>query len=158
MTIAVGDNLPDITIKTNSSEGPVDFSIADFSKGRKVVLFAVPGAFTPTCSDDHLPGFVVKADDILAKADAIGCLAVNDAFVLGAWQQAQNAEKLTMLADGNNELTKALGMDIDLSVLGLASRSQRFALIAEDGKVTYLGVDDPHTVDKSGAEAILANL
>lgn len=157
MTISVGDKLPDVTIKTNGAKGPEDLSTGDFFKGRKVVLFAVPGAFTPGCSVTHMPGFVVNADALLEKVDAIACMAVNDAFVMGAWQQDQNAEHITMLADGNAEFTRALGLELDASGAGLGIRSQRFALIAEDGVVTYLGVD-AKGVDKSSAETVLAEL
>ncbi|MGB1765441.1 peroxiredoxin [Alloalcanivorax xenomutans] len=157
MTISVGDKLPDVTIKTNGAKGPEDLSTGDFFKGRKVVLFAVPGAFTPGCSVTHMPGFVVNADALLEKVDAIACMAVNDAFVMGAWQQDQNAEHITMLADGNAEFTRALGLELDASGAGLGIRSQRFALIAEDGVVTYLGVD-AKGVDKSSAETVLAQL
>ncbi len=122
-----------------------------------MVLFAVPGAFTPGCSVTHMPGFVVNADALLEKVDAIACMAVNDAFVMGAWQQDQNAEHITMLADGNAEFTRALGLELDASGAGLGIRSQRFALIAEDGVVKYLGVD-AKGVDKSSAETVLAQL
>ncbi|SOC26955.1 peroxiredoxin [Alloalcanivorax xenomutans] len=157
MTISVGDKLPDVTIKTNGAKGPEDLPTGDFFKGRKVVLFAVPGAFTPGCSVTHMPGFVVNADALLEKVDAIACMAVNDAFVMGAWQQDQNAEHITMLADGNAEFTRALGLELDASGAGLGIRSQRFALIAEDGVVKYLGVD-AKGVDKSSAETVLAQL
>lgn len=157
MTIAVGDKLPDVTIKTNGAQGPEDLSTGEFFKGRKVVLFAVPGAFTPGCSNTHMPGFVVHADEILQKADAIACMAVNDAFVMGAWQDNQNAEKITMLADGNAELTKALGLELDASGAGLGIRSKRFALIANDGVVEYLGVD-AKGVEESSAETVLKQL
>tara|TARA_A100001391_G_scaffold108388_1_gene72787 strand:+ start:5466 stop:5939 length:474 start_codon:yes stop_codon:yes gene_type:complete len=157
MTIAVGDKLPDVTIKTNGAQGPEDLSTGDFFKGRKVVLFAVPGAFTPGCSNTHMPGFVVNADEILEKVDAIGCMAVNDAFVMGAWQDNQNAEKITMLADGNAQFTKALGLELDASGAGLGIRSKRFALIANDGVVEYLGVD-AKGVEESSAETVLKQL
>jgi len=157
MTIAVGDKLPDVTIKTNGAKGPEDLPTGDFFKGRKVVLFAVPGAFTPGCSNTHMPGFVVNADEILEKADAIGCMAVNDAFVMGAWQDNQNAEKITMLADGNAEFTRALGLELDASGAGLGIRSKRFALIANDGVVEYLGVD-AKGVQESSAETVLKHL
>lgn len=157
MTIAVGDKLPDVTIKTNGAQGPEDLSTGEFFKGRKVVLFAVPGAFTPGCSNTHMPGFVVQADEILQKADAIACMAVNDAFVMGAWQDDQNAEKITMLADGNAELTKALGLELDATGAGLGIRSKRFALIANDGVVEYLGVD-AKGVEESSAETVLKQL
>ena len=157
MTIAVGDKLPDVTIKTNGAQGPEDLSTGEFFKGRKVVLFAVPGAFTPGCSNTHMPGFVVHADEILQKADAIACMAVNDAFVMGAWQDNQNAEKITMLADGNAEFTRALGLELDASGAGLGIRSKRFALIANDGVVEYLGVD-AKGVEESSAETVLKHL
>ncbi len=160
MTIAIGDRLPDVTIKTNGPQGPEDLATGDFFAGRKVVLFAVPGAFTPGCSNTHMPGFVVQADNILAAgADAIGCLAVNDAFVMDAWQKDQNAQAMTMLADGNAEFTRALGLDMDASAGGMGTRSKRFALIADDGVVEYLGVDTQKgVVEASSADAILAQL
>lgn len=157
MTIAVGDTLPALTIKTNGAKGPEDLSTGDFFKGRKVVLFAVPGAFTPGCSNTHMPGFVVNADALLDKVDAIACMAVNDAFVMDAWQKDQNAERITMLADGNAEMAKALGLELDATGGGMGIRSKRFALIANDGVVEYIGVD-AKGVDKSSAETVLAQL
>ena len=157
MTLSTGDRIPDVTIKTNGAKGPEDLSTGDFFKGRKVVLFAVPGAFTPGCSNTHMPGFVVHADEILEKADAIGCLAVNDAFVMGAWQDNQNAERITMLADGNGDFTRAAGMELDGTGAGLGVRSKRFALIADDGVISYLGVD-AKGVDQSSAETVLKHL
>ena len=157
MSISVGDTLPDVTLKTNGDNGPVDLGTGDFFKGRKVVLFAVPVAFTPGCSNTHMPGFVVSADTILEKADHIACMAVNDAFVMDAWQKDQNAEHITMLADGNAEFTKALGMVLDASGFGMGTRSKRFAMIVNDGIVEYLGVDDKG-VDKSSAETVIAHL
>ncbi|MFG6136462.1 MULTISPECIES: peroxiredoxin [Halomonas] len=160
MTIATGDRLPDVTIKTNGPKGPEDLAIGDFFAGRRVVLFAVPGAFTPGCSNTHMPGFVVHADDILAAgADAIACMAVNDAFVMDAWQKDQNAQAMTMLADGNAEFTRALGLDMDASGGGMGTRSKRFALVANDGVVEYLGVDTQKgVIEASSADAILAHL
>ena len=157
MTIAVGDTLPALTIKTNGAKGPEDLNTSDFFKGRKVVLFAVPGAFTPGCSNTHMPGFVINADAILEKADAIACMAVNDAFVMDAWQKDQNAEHITMLADGNGEFAKALGLELDATGGGMGIRSKRFALIANDGVVEYIGVDEKG-VDKSSAETVLDQL
>jgi len=157
MTIAVGDTLPTLTIKTNGAKGPEDLNTGDFFKGRKVVLFAVPGAFTPGCSNTHMPGFVINADAILEKADAIACMAVNDAFVMDAWQKDQNAEHITMLADGNAEFAKALGLELDATGGGMGIRSKRFALIANDGVVEYLGVDEKG-VEKSSAETVLGKL
>lgn len=158
MTIATGDRFPDVTLKTNGPEGPQDISTGDFLAGRKVALFAVPGAFTPGCSNTHMPGFVVNADKLLAKGvDAIACLSVNDAFVMGAWQRDQNAEAITMLADGNAELTRALGLEKDASATGMGTRCQRFAMLLDDGVVKYLGIDEKG-VDKSSAETLLAQL
>lgn len=157
MTLSVGDRIPDVTLKTNGEKGPEDLSTGDFFKGRKVVLFAVPGAFTPGCSNTHMPGFVVHADEILEKVDAIACMAVNDAFVLDAWQKDQNAEKITMLADGNAEFAKAMGLELDATGGVMGIRSKRFALIADDGVVTYLGVD-AKGVQESSAETVLQQL
>ena len=157
MSIAVGDTLPSIILKTNGPDGPEDLNTGEFFKGRKVVLFAVPGAFTPGCSNTHMPGFVVNADALLDKVDAIACMAVNDAFVLDAWQKDQNAERLTMLADGNAEFAKALGLELDATGGGMGIRSKRFALIANDGVVEYIGVD-AKGVDKSSAETVLGEL
>jgi len=157
MSIAVGDTLPSITLKTNGPDGPEDLNTGEFLKGRKVVLFAVPGAFTPGCSNTHMPGFVVNADALLDKVDAIACMAVNDAFVLDAWQKDQNAERLTMLADGNAEFAKALGLELDATGGGMGMRSKRFALIANGGVVEYIGVD-AKGVDKSSADTVLGQL
>jgi peroxiredoxin len=158
MTITQGDKIPDVTIKTNGPEGPQDLSTGEFFAGKRVVLFAVPGAFTPGCSNTHMPGFVVNADKILAKGvDSIACIAVNDAFVLDAWQKAQNAEAFTMLADGNADFARVLGTEMDASGGGMGIRSKRFALIANDGVVEYIGIDTKG-VDKSSAESVLAEL
>jgi peroxiredoxin len=141
------------------AEGPVDITTAEIFDGKKVVLFAVPGAFTPGCSMTHLPGYVVNADKIKAAGvDTIVCMAVNDAFVMGAWGKAQNADEILMLADGNGELTKALGLELDGSGFGLGTRSQRFAMIVEDGKVTQLNVEAGPGVDVSSAETIMQSL
>ncbi|WP_227369903.1 peroxiredoxin [Halomonas sp. M20] len=158
MTISVGDKIPDVTIKTNGANGPEDISTGELFAGKRVVLFAVPGAFTPGCSNTHMPGFVIKADDILAKGiDTIACMAVNDAFVLDAWQKDQNAQQITMLADGNAEFTQALGLELDATGGGMGIRSKRFALIANDGVVEYLGVDSKG-VQESSAETVLEKL
>lgn len=158
MTITTGERIPDVTIKTNGAEGPENIRTSELFGGKKVVLFAVPGAFTPGCSNTHMPGFVVNADKLLAQGiDAIACLAVNDAFVMGAWQQDQNAQAITMLADGNAELTRALGLELDASGGGMGIRCKRFAAIVNDGVVEYLGVDDKG-VDKSSAETVMAQL
>ena len=159
MTIKTGDKIPSCTLKTMGEKGPVDITTSDIFDGKKVVLFAVPGAFTPGCSMTHLPGYVVNADKIKAKGvDTIVCSSVNDAFVMGAWGQAQNAEELLMLADGNGELTAALGLELDGSGFGLGTRSQRFAMIVDNGTVTHLNVETGPGVDVSSAETIMALL
>lgn len=159
MSIEVGQSIPSCTLKTMTDNGPADITTADIFDGKKVVLFAVPGAFTPGCSMTHLPGYVVNADKIKATGvDTIVCMAVNDAFVMGAWGKAQNAEEILMLADGNGEFTKALGLELDGSGFGLGTRSQRFAMIVENGKVTHLNVEPGPGVDVSSAETIMGLL
>jgi peroxiredoxin (alkyl hydroperoxide reductase subunit C) len=160
MTIKAGDSIPSMKLMTPTADGPKEISTDEIFKGKKVVMFAVPGAFTPTCSAKHLPGFVQDADAIHAKGvDTIVCLAVNDVFVMGAWAKDQGAgDKVLMLADGSGAFTKALGLELDLVARGLGVRSQRFALVAEDGKVTHLAVEAPGGFDVSRAEAILAAL
>jgi len=159
MTIQVGDKVPDIGFKVMTEDGPKDISSSEVFGGKKVVLFAVPGAFTPGCSMTHLPGFVVKADEIKAKGvDTIACLAVNDAFVMGAWGKAQNAEELLMLADGNAEFTSAIGLELDASGFGMGKRAQRFAMIVDDGIVTHLAIEAPGEIKASTAEAMLEQL
>jgi peroxiredoxin len=156
MTIQTGDKVPSCTLKTMGEQGPTDITTEDIFAGKKVVLFAVPGAFTPGCSVTHLPGFVVNADKIKAKGvDTIVCMAVNDAFVMGAWGKAQNHEEILMLADGNGELTSALGLELDGSGFGLGTRSQRFAMIVEDGTVTQLNVEPGAGIEVSSAEAMM---
>jgi peroxiredoxin len=159
MTVAVGDQIPNVTIKTMGANGPEDLNTGDFFADKKVVLFAVPGAFTPTCSAAHLPGFVANADKILAKGvDAIVCLSVNDAFVMAAWGASQNAEALVMAADGNGEFTTAMGLTLDGSGFGLGHRSSRYALIAENGTITALNADQGGAFEVSSAEKILEAL
>ncbi len=160
MTIKIGDSLPSMKLMTATAEGPKEISTDELFKGKKVVLFAVPGAFTPTCSAKHLPGFVQQGDAILAKGvDTIICMAVNDVFVMGAWGKDQGVgDKVVMLADGGAAFTKALGLELDLVARGLGIRSQRFALIAEDMKVTHLAVEEPGGFEVSTAEAMLAAL
>lgn len=158
MSIAVGESIPSVSLFTNGPKGPESINTDDFFRGRKVVLFGVPGAFTPGCSNAHMPGFVVSADKLREKGvDAVACMAVNDAFVMDAWQKSQNAGEITMLADGNAELAKALRLEMDASGFGMGTRCQRFALIAEDGVVRYIGVD-AKGVEKSAADAIMAQL
>ena len=159
MTIKAGDKIPKSTLKTMGEKGPTDISTDDIFAGKKVLLFAVPGAFTPGCSVTHLPGYVVNADKIKAKGvDTIACMAVNDAFVMDAWGKAQNAEELLMLADGNGDFTAALGLELDGRGFGLGTRSQRFAMIVDDGTVTHLNVEPGAGVDVSSAETMMALL
>jgi len=140
-------------------KGPTDISTDDIFAGKKVLLFAVPGAFTPGCSITHLPGYVVNADKIKAKGvDTIACMAVNDAFVMDAWGKAHNAEELLMLADGNGDFTAALGLELDGRGFGLGTRSQRFAMIVDDGTVTHLNVESGPGVDVSSAETMMGLL
>nr|WP_294503914.1 peroxiredoxin [uncultured Rhodopila sp.] len=160
MTIKVGDAIPSMKLMVATADGPKEISTDEIFKGKKVVLFAVPGAFTPTCSAKHLPGFVQYADDFKAKGvDTIACIAVNDVFVMGAWGKDQGTgDKILMLADGAAAFAKAIGLELDLNARGLGWRSQRYALVAEDGKVTHLAVEAPGGFEVSKAEAILAAL
>jgi peroxiredoxin len=161
MTIQVGDRLPAVSLKQLTADGIEDVSIAELTAGKKVVVFAVPGAFTPTCSEQHLPGFVEQAEALKAKGvDAIVCVAVNDPFVMSAWEKARNVGgEIQMLSDGNAELARALGLDFDGSGFGLGTRSKRYAMVVEDGIVKTLLIDDaPPQAEKSSAAAILATL
>ncbi len=160
MTIKVGDQIPSMKLMMGTQEGPKETSTDEIFKGKKVVLFAVPGAFTPTCSAKHLPGFVQNAAAFKAKGvDTVACIAVNDAFVMGAWGKDLGPDgKVTLLADGAAAFAKALGLELDLVARGMGVRSQRYALIAQDGKVTHLAVEAPGGFEVSKAESILANL
>lgn len=160
MTINVGDRIPNVTVYHMTENGPAPISTNDIFKGRKVVLFALPGAYTPTCSAKHLPGFIAKADDIKAKGvDTIACLSVNDAFVMGAWGKDQNVgDKVLMLADGSGELTKALGLELDLISRGMGVRSERYAMIVDDGVVKTLNREAPGSFEVSTAEKMLQAL
>lgn len=159
MAIQAGDKIPSCTLSVMGEKGPEDMTTEAIFAGKKVVLFAVPGAFTPGCSLTHLPGFVVNADKIKAKGvDSIVCLSVNDAFVMGAWGESQNAEELIMLADGNAELTAALGLELDGSGFGMGTRSLRYAMIVDDGTVTAFNLETGPGILTSSAEAILAAL
>lgn len=159
MTIAVGDNVPECTMMVMGDGGPQGITSAELFEGKKVLLFAVPGAFTPGCSMTHLPGYVANADKIKAAGvDSIVCLSVNDAFVMGSWGQAQNAEEIIMLADGNGEFTSKVGLELDGSGFGLGTRSQRYAMIVENGAVTHLNVEEGPGVDVSSAETMMALL
>lgn len=158
MSLQVGDTFPSLTLTVMGENGPEKVTTDSLVQGKKVVLFAVPGAFTPGCSNTHLPGFVVHADEIKAKGvDHIICTSVNDAFVMGAWGKAQNAEEIIMLADGLGELANAVGLVQDLSAAGLGLRSQRYAMILQDGKIELLNID-VKGVDKTSAETLLAAL
>jgi len=160
MAIKVGDQIPSMKLMMGTPDGPKETSTDEIFKGKKVVLFAVPGAFTPTCSAKHMPGFVQNADAIKAKGvDTIACIAVNDAFVMAEWGRSSGTDgKIVMLADGSGAFTKAIGLELDLIARGMGTRSQRYALIAQDGKVTHLAVEAPGGFDVSRAESILANL
>ncbi len=160
MTIQVGDTLPSMKLMQATSDGPKEIATDDLFRGKKVVMFAVPGAFTPTCSVKHLPGFVQNAAAFKAKGvDTVVCMAVNDPFVLGAWGREQGTgDAIVMLADGSAAFTKALGLELDLVPRGMGVRSQRFAMVAVDGKVTHLAVEPPGGFDVSKAETILAGL
>ena len=159
MTIKVGDRLPKTTFVKATDNGPEQVDSDEFFKGRKVALFSVPGAFTPTCSAKHLPGFVDKAAALKEKGvDEIACTAVNDAFVLGAWRQANHADAVTMLADGNGEFAKAAGLEMDGSKFGMGTRGQRFSMVVNDGVVEQLNVEAPGEFKVSSAEHMLEQL
>ncbi len=159
MTIQIGDRIPDSTLMIMVDGKPAPLTTAELFGGKKVVLFSVPGAFTPTCSVKHLPSFVDHVDDMLAKGvDTIACMAVNDVFVMNAWGESAHADKISMLADGNGEFAKSLGLEMDASGFGMGERSQRFALIAEDGVVSHLFVEAPGEYRVSAAEHVLLSL
>lgn len=160
MAIKVGDQIPDVTLTTMTAEGPKPVKTSELFAGKKVALFSVPGAFTPTCSAKHLPGFVEKAGDLKAKGvSEIVCLAVNDAFVMGAWGKSQSADgKVMMVADGNAQFTKALGLELDASGFGMGTRGQRFSMIVDNGKVTHLNVEAPGAFEVSSADYMLNQL
>lgn len=159
MTIKAGDKIPAATFTVMTSDGPKPLTTQELFAGKRVVLFSVPGAFTPTCSAKHLPGFVNHADEILGKGvDTIACMAVNDVFVMNAWGKSANASKLKMLADGNGEFAAAIGLELDATGFGMGNRSQRFALIADDGVVSKLFVEAPGEFKVSSAEYVLSQL
>jgi peroxiredoxin len=160
MTIAIGDTLPAATLVRMTVDGPEKIETKEYFAGRRIALFSVPGAFTPTCSAKHLPGFVEKADAIKAKGiDEIVGTAVNDAFVMGAWGDSAGTEgKVTLLADGNGDFVKALGLDFDGSAFGMGTRGKRFAMIVDDGKVEKLFVEAPGEFRVSSADYLLAEL
>ncbi|WP_298724159.1 peroxiredoxin [uncultured Ferrovibrio sp.] len=160
MTIKVGDRIPDVTLYVMSEEGPQTVKTGELFKGKKVALFALPGAFTPTCSAKHLPGFIERHAELKNKGiDLIACLSVNDAFVMGAWGKQQNVgDKVMMLADGSAEFTKAIGMEFDLSARGLGLRSQRYSMLIEDGVVKTLNLEKPGAFEVSDANTLLSQL
>ncbi len=160
MSIQVGDRVPDGKFKKLTADGMKDVSSAELFGGKKVVLFAVPGAFTPTCSDVHLPGFIDRAGELKAKgADTVACVAVNDAFVLAAWRKQRSIpDAVELLADGNGAFTKALGLELDASAFGMGTRSRRYAAVIADGVVQYLGVEPGREVGVSSADAVLEAL
>jgi len=160
MTIQVGDSIPSVKVTLATAEGPKEVDAAEFFAGKTVALFGVPGAFTPTCSAKHLPGFVQNEAALKAKGvDTIACIAVNDVFVMGAWGKDQAVgDKVTMIADGGAAFTKATGLEFDLTARGLGLRCQRFALVAKDGKVTHLAIEKPGEFEVSKAESVLAAL
>jgi len=159
MAIKEGDKLPEATMHIMKEGRPTPIKTGELFGGKKVVVFAVPGAFTPTCSQAHLPGFVVHADQIKAKGvDSIVCISVNDAFVMDSWGKNSNADEILMVGDGNGDFTKAVGLEMDGSGFGLGKRSQRYAMIVEDGVVKKLNVEAPGKFEVSKAEAILEAL
>jgi peroxiredoxin len=159
MTIAIGDKLPDVKLVKVTDSGPDAVQSSEYFAGKKVALFSVPGAFTPTCSAKHLPGFVERADELKAKGiDEIACTAVNDAFVMGAWNKASGSENITMLADGNGDLAEAVGLVMDGSGFGMGKRGQRFSMVINDGVVEQLNVEAPGQFEVSSADHMLGQL
>lgn len=160
MTIKVGDKVPSATLMEKQEGGPKPIKTDDLFAGKKVVLFALPGAFTPTCSAKHLPGFIQNSDAIKQKGvDVIACMSVNDAFVMGAWGDSQGAGgKVMMLADGNGEFTKALGLEMDATRFGMGHRSQRFSMVVDNGIVKELNVEEPGAFSVSSAEHVMKQI
>jgi peroxiredoxin len=159
MTIEVGDTLPDVKLVKATDQGPEAVQSADYFKGKRVALFSVPGAFTPTCSAKHLPGYVDQADALKAKGiDEIACTAVNDPFVMGAWNKAAGSQDISMLADGNGDFAEAIGLTMDGSAFGLGKRGQRFSMVINDGVVEQLHVEAPGEFKVSSAEYLIENL
>ena len=158
--IKTGDAIPDLKLSAATAEGPKEMSTADVFAGKKVVLFATPGAFTPTCSVRHVPGFLQNMDALKAKGvETVACTSVNDVFVMDAWRKDLGVDdRILMLADGSGMLAKALGLELDLTARGLGMRSQRYAMVVEDGRVTHLAVEGPGEFEVSKAESVLAAL
>ena len=159
MAIQVGDRIPDVPLTLATPDGPVPVKSADYFAGKRVALFAVPGAYTPTCSARHLPSYVEKAAELKSKGiDEVACTSVNDAFVLGSWNRDQGSSDITMLADGNGEFAKGLGLEMDASKFGMGQRSQRYSMIVNDGVVEQLNVEAPGEYSASSAETMLGQL
>ncbi|MBA3666192.1 MAG: peroxiredoxin [Sphingomonas sp.] len=159
MPIQVGDRIPDVHMSLATPEGPVPVKSGDYFAGKRVALFAVPGAYTPTCSARHLPSYVEKAKELKGKGiDEVVGTSVNDAFVMGAWNKEQGSEDITMLADGNGDFAKAVGLEMDGSKFGMGQRSQRYSMIVNDGVVEQLNVEAPGEYQASSAEALLGQL
>ncbi len=160
MTIAVGQKIPSVKLKVKTAEGVKDVSTDEYFKGKKVVVFGLPGAFTPTCSAKHLPGFIEKHPELQKKGvSKIACVSVNDAFVMEAWGKSQNAgEKVDMLADGNGDFTRALDLELDATGYGMGKRSKRYAMVVDDGVVKAINVEQPGAFEVSSAEAVLKGL
>lgn len=159
MTIAVGDRLPDVPLTIATADGPQPTSSSEYFGGRKVALFAVPGAFTPTCSARHLPSFVERAGELKARGvDEIACISVNDPFVMAAWNRADGSDDITMLADGNGAFADAIGLAFDGSKFGMGTRSQRYSMLVDDGRVAQLNVEAPGEYRASSAEHLLEQL
>ena len=159
MTIKVGDSIPDIQLSLATPEGPIPVKTGEFFKGKRVALFAVPGAYTPTCSIKHLPSYVEKAAELRAKGiDEIVGTSVNDAFVMGAWNKDQGSEDITMLADGNGEFAHAVGLEMDGSAYGMGQHSQRYSMIVNDGIVEQVNIEAPGEYTASSAETLLGQL
>ena len=160
MAIKISERIPEVTIQVMGESGPERVTSGDFFSGKRVVLFAVPGAFTPTCSARHLPGFIAAADDMMAKGvDVIACLSVNDAWVMDAWGKDQEVgNKIVMLADGSGHLTRALGLELDRTSGGMGMRSRRYAMVIDDGRVSQLNVEADGKFEVSDAETVLAVL
>ncbi len=160
MTISIGDRIPPATMKIINEQGFGDISTDDLFKGKKVAIFGIPGAFTPTCSAKHLPSYVNNAGALAAKGvDSIVCMAVNDAFVMDAWGKSQNVgDAVMMVGDGNGELTRALGLEMDAAGFGMGERCQRFSMVVDDGVVTALNVEAPGEYSISSAESMLDQL
>lgn len=160
MTIKVGDKIPSATLFRMGENGPEAVTTEELCSGKKVALFGLPGAFTPTCSAQHVPGFLANADAFKAKGvDTIACMSANDAFVMGAWAKDQGTgDKVEMLGDGSAELTKAMGIELDLTGRGLGVRSRRFSMLLDDGVVTQLNLEEGGALETSGAETLLGQV